>query len=147
MERLPSDVAAGDETVVAVRADPAGALHPDVVLIGEEVRKLVVGNPPTEHRLGCDRRAMQRVGPVFGPQMPAVEGPVRIRDIAHRIDVRILRAQHLVDDDPVVAAQPCLLRELDVRRCTDPNDDRVRRELAAFTGQNTGHATGPPVTV
>src|SRR3954449_13194391 len=45
----------------------------------------------------CDRPVMQRVGPVSSTQMPAVEGAIRICDIAHRIDIRVLSAQHLID--------------------------------------------------
>ena len=55
VERLFLNVAADDEAVVAVRADPAGELHPDVVLVGEEVRELVIGDACTEHRPGGHR--------------------------------------------------------------------------------------------
>src|SRR5204862_1355592 len=78
-ELAPREVATEDQLVTA--GGIADELHPDVVLVGEEVRQAVVGGRLSEHRLRGDRRLVERVGPVLYAYAPVVE--------------RVLRAGHV----------------------------------------------------
>ena len=124
-------VAAEHHPVVPAGLDPAGVLHAQVVLVGEEVRQPVVAHRLAEHRAGGRLAAVQRVGPVLHPD-PLTQQ--RMRDAGHvagRVDVRIAGAQARVDGDTVVEDQTRRLGELHHRRDPDADHGQVGRQLGA----------------
>ena len=89
--------------------DPAGVLHAEVVLVGEEVRQLVVADVLAQHGAGGGRPGMQGVGPVLDPDPGAEQRMVDVGDVAGGEDVRVVGAQPPVDQDAVVHPQAGLL--------------------------------------
>ncbi len=129
--------AAEHHLVVTARLDVPGILQTEVVLIREEVRHPVVRHVLAEHRSGCGRTAIERVGPVLDADRPAEERVVRERDVAGREDLRIRSAQCRVGDDAVGDIEPGRRRQLHVRPDADASDDDVGRHLRTV-GQHDG---------
>jgi hypothetical protein len=59
---------------------------------------------------------------------------------AHRVDLRVVGLQRVVDDDAALAVQPGLLRQRDVRPYPDGHHDQVRVERGAVGEAHAGHA-------
>nr|WP_228091480.1 PH domain-containing protein [Glycomyces sp. TRM65418] len=140
---------AGDhDFVVGVRAgDEAQVLHAQVVLVGEEVRQLVVRLLGPEHRLRRVRARVERGLPVLHPDRASVVDGRNARDVPRGPDVLAARAQRPVHGDAaaeVVGAEveTGLDREADVRGRADGDEHGVGGDVPAVPGL---HARDPAV--
>jgi hypothetical protein len=75
--------------------------------------------------------------------MPAQARVVRVGDIARGEDVRVGRAEVLVDDDPVADLEPGVRRELGIGCDPHPDEDQVGGDPAAVAQNDAGHRTVP----
>jgi putative membrane protein len=136
---------AGDhDLVVGVRAGhEAQVLHADVVLVGVEVRQLVVRVLGAEHRPRRVRAGVERGLPMLDADRPPVVEGRDAGDVAGRPDVRAAGAQRAVHGDPaaeVAAAQADsgVDREADVRGRADRDEDGVGVDALAVLGLDAG---------
>src|SRR4051794_18613429 len=95
-------VSAVDDVVVTIRADVAGVLHSQVVLICEEVGDSVVGDRLTKHRTGSQRSAIERVGPVLYSDAAPEEWVEYVGYITGCVHIRMGRLKGGVDEDTIV---------------------------------------------
>ncbi len=121
---------AADDELVRSRVVQAGVLHPDVVLVGEEVRDLVVAHVLAEHRARRRRALLEGVGPVLDADVAAEHRVRGVGDVARGEDALDARLQPLVDDDAVVDPRD-IREELGPRRDADADDDRGAVDRAA----------------
>jgi hypothetical protein len=91
-----------------------------------------------QHRLGGDGALTSGVGPVLDANVSTQARTICLRDVAGGEDVRIGRAQMLVDDDSVVDLEAGLCSELGTRGDADANDDHVGVDLGAVTQPDAG---------
>ena len=102
---------------------PASVLHPEVVLVREEVGGAVVGHRVAEHRLSGRRPLVEGGRPMLEADAGAVAGMERIGHVPCCEDPRDARSKVLVDDDAVVDAESRGPGELNPRRHPQTNDD------------------------
>src|SRR5690606_535811 len=113
-EHPPRDVAAEHDVVVPGRVPDV--LHPEVVLVGEEVREPVVRGAGAEERAGGGAPLPDGVVPVLDPDVAAEAGVVGLGDVPGGEDVGVGAAEVLVDDDPAVHREPRGLGEGEIGR-------------------------------
>jgi len=116
-------------------------LHPEVVLIAEEVRQVLIASTRVaEHRGDSGRGLVEGVRPVLDANPPVQHGVLMIRDVAHGIDVRVTRAQRRIDEDAVVDLEVAQAGQRVFRRHTHAGDDDVGRNLVVVDPHPGGQA-------
>ena len=131
------------KTTSSPGAAVARVLHPDVVLVGEEVRDPVVDGVLAEHRPRRRRTLLEGVGPVLDAQAPE-QRVVVVGDVARREDAVGARAQRGVDEDPVVDVEHALGQP----RCAGPTPTPITTASAVEDGAVArAHALGAPVAL
>ena len=112
----------------------AVVLHPQVVLVGVEVRELGVRRVLAQHVARRGLALVQGVGPVLHPNSPVVSGVPGRGDVARGKDIGSAGPQELVDDDAVLNAQPGGTRQLVSRGRAHPDDHEVALDHQAVIG-------------
>ena len=128
-----------DPDVADLGIDVPGVLHAELVLVGEEVGKTLVGGSLAEHGLRGHDRLVERGGPVFDAQLPAQQRMVGVGDVADGQDVVIRRDQVPVHEDAVVAVQAARTRQPVVRAHPDADDDGVGLDHGAVGEPHGAH--------
>lgn len=143
-ELAPYYVASEDDLVPV--GGMAAVLHPDVVLVGVEVRDPVIRDRVVRHRVVAvsgaehvarrDRPLMQRVCPVIDPQ-PSEQRMAGVGDIAGGEDALLLGLEVLVREQAVVDHDLRVLGQSGARGRADPRDNEVAIDHPPVGGAHT----------
>jgi hypothetical protein len=125
-------------------SSPAAAappvLHPDVVLVGEEVGQRAEGRRLAEHRPRGDRRLVAGVRPVLDSQPVAVAQIERVGHVPCREHAGRGCLEPLVDQDAVPHLEPRRLGQGRPGSDADAEDDKVGVDALAVCEHDALHA-------
>ena len=95
-----------------------------------------IGFGPAGHVAARNPSHYARIVRVLDTQPPTQGEARKLGNVAGRVDIRITRAEHLVDDDSATHIQSGGLCQLDIRFNPDANDDNIDSFAFVAIGMN-----------